>query len=141
MTRFSTTEELEGCRNWTYWPLPMLNCCQLMMALWEAWFITMPFAFGVLWWPAPTTCPPVGFANAIRGERAPNPAAAVAMRRPSCASSQMSFKREFSGLAVKFRYDMALSSGPRAWRHMLGVKWQSGPNEIPVGRTIVAVSL
>src|ERR1700749_3761795 len=74
MTLLSTTDELEGCRNWTYCPVPMLNCCQSMMAEAVLCLITMLLALGALMvaFPEPP-CPPVGLDTANTGAKAPRP--------------------------------------------------------------------
>src|SRR5690242_17509485 len=72
-TRFSTTEELLGWMNCTYWLLPTENCCQLMMARWEDWSMMVWLAFGLVMVAEPaTTWPPVGLANAANGVSAPS---------------------------------------------------------------------
>src|SRR5579862_2063686 len=74
VTRLRTTAELEGWRNWTYWPLPMLNCCQLMMALWLVCLTTRPLAPGLVMVACPAvTLPPLGLAKASIGAMAPRP--------------------------------------------------------------------
>src|ERR1041385_5854218 len=103
-TRFRTTEELEGCRNWTYWPCPMLNCCQLMMALCVAWWITRLFAFWAVILACPaTTCPPLGFAKASTGVKAPIPNPTWAPRFNSV------FTLWCRGWLDRLRYDMVCS--------------------------------
>src|ERR1051325_1556794 len=104
ITLLSTTEEVEGCRNWTYWPCPMLNCCQLMMALWLAWWITRLFAFWAVILACPaTTCPPLGFASASIGVKAPIPSPTWAPRFSSV------FTLAFRGWLERVRYDMVCS--------------------------------
>src|SRR5579859_6232640 len=111
MTRFSTTAELSGCRNCTYSFAPTENCCQLMAAFWLVCLTRVPLAPGVLMlaWP-PTTCPPVGFARAMMGDRAPRP---TAVRRSRGRRRRMSVRASFTeaskGRWAGLRYVMALS--------------------------------
>src|SRR5215469_11551206 len=94
MTRFRMVAELSGCRNCTYWFAPTEKDCQLITAFWLVWVILVVFAFGAAMVAAPpTTCPPVGFANATKGDRAPKPAAAWLRCRPRRARRKISWMR------------------------------------------------
>ena len=61
-TRFSATELLLGCRNWTDSFDPMPKLCQLIAALWVDWVMVMPVAPLLMMAPPAVTVPPDGSA-------------------------------------------------------------------------------
>ncbi len=62
MTRFSATELLPGCTNWTDWPALMPKLSQLIATLGVVWVIVMaPAVPPMVALPADTT-PPTGWA-------------------------------------------------------------------------------
>src|SRR6201998_2300772 len=102
ITRLMMIDELEGCRDLTGWPLPMLNCCQSMMAAELVSFTTVLLALRLVMVAEPAiTCPPVGLARANTGVKAPRP-------RPRCTPRFRSdFMVALSSVVDSLACDMA----------------------------------